>query len=179
MIAPPFNRVEFMTNQLPPLEKLREHLEFSADGVITLRKKTSPKDRREVGDVLGSEHGNGYLRLRIFHGVYFVHRLVFYHFNGWCPDLVDHKDRNRKNNHPDNLRPATHSENHINGLAYKTKRPRHSKFRGVTKSGDYWIAQMKVRGRQRVLGRFYTELAARDAYLKGVRKHYPDFAPSS
>ena len=168
-----------MPKPLPPLELLREYLAFSPEGVITLRKKRGRGDHCQVGDVLGCPHGNGYLDVRLGGVLYFVHRLVFYHFNGWCPDLVDHKDRNRKNNHPDNLREATHSENHINGVVYKTKRQRHSQFRGVTKSEHYWMAQIKVHGTRKFLGKFHTEMAERDAYLKGVRKHYPDFTPNS
>ena len=46
------------------------------------------------------------------------HQLVFYKFNGFIPDMIDHIDRNRSNNNPLNLRPTTSQENRINSIQY-------------------------------------------------------------
>lgn len=45
-----------------------------------------------------------------------VHRLVYEAFKGEIPEgmEIDHIDRNRRNNNPDNLRVVTHKENMLN-----------------------------------------------------------------
>ena len=45
-----------------------------------------------------------------------VHRLVYEAFKGTIPEgmEIDHIDRNKRNNNPDNLRVVTHSENMLN-----------------------------------------------------------------
>ena len=49
-----------------------------------------------------------------------AHRLVYLHFKGKIPDglTINHEDGKKKNNHPDNLTPATHSEQILH--AYRT-----------------------------------------------------------
>lgn len=46
--------------------------------------------------------------------VYKMHRVVYELTHGYCPEFVDHKDTNRGNNHPLNLREATRPENQWN-----------------------------------------------------------------
>ena len=62
----------------------------------------------------GSTNGHGYLRVCIARKTYRVHRLIAEAFHGPCPpgkDEVDHTDRNRSNNKPENLRWVSHVEN--------------------------------------------------------------------
>ena len=66
----------------------------------------------------GSKYRNGYLVVQINGKRYLVHRLVLEAFVGPCPVgfECDHKDRNRSNNHIENLRWASSSENSRNTL---------------------------------------------------------------
>jgi HNH endonuclease len=162
---------------LPPLALMREYFEFSPNGIITLRKKRGRKDT--PGDVLGSQLSTGYLYVGLHYKRYLAHRLVFYHFNGWCPEIIDHKDRNRKNNHPDNLRPATDSQNKQNGK--KRESSTTSKFRGVYwfQARQKWISRVFVANKTIHVGCFDTELEAYAARQKAVKKYHGEFASNS
>ena len=53
----------------------------------------------------------GYYSVRTQGITYRMHRVVYELVHGSCPALIDHKDLDRSNNHPDNLRPATVAAN--------------------------------------------------------------------
>lgn len=65
--------------------------------------------------VQGSDR-NGYLRIEINGKAYSIHRLIFETFHGYCPEIIDHIDGNRKNNCLENLREVTQSENMTNAM---------------------------------------------------------------
>lgn len=67
-------------------------------------------DNKEVGWVCGT----GYLKFDHCGKKYLVHRAIFLLENGYLPDMVDHIDRDKTNNKPDNLRPTNKSLNSIN-----------------------------------------------------------------
>lgn len=62
---------------------------------------------REVGDVAGSVREDGYASVTVTsHGQLFAHRIIWELVFGEIPNgfFVDHKDGDRLNNHPNNLR---------------------------------------------------------------------------
>ena len=53
----------------------------------------------------------------VFHSAgvtYLMHRVVFELTHGFCPEVIDHKNGDKGDNRPDNLRPATHATNKWN-----------------------------------------------------------------
>lgn len=85
---------------------------------------------------------------------------------------VDHKDGNGLNCQKHNLREATRSQNIFarqcaenRGVTYR-ERNAHRK----------WEAQIKVMGKNKYLGSYYTEEEAREVYKKAALEHFGDFA---
>ena len=100
-----------------------------------------------------------------------LHRLVLD-----APDGVDvdHINRNTLDNRRSNLRLASRSENNANRGLQKNNS---SGFRGVRLSkGRYWIAQIKVDGRQIYLGSFPSAFDAALAYDRACLIRSGDFA---
>lgn len=52
-----------------------------------------------------------YKKVKVNSKTYLQHRIVFFLHNGYWPKEVDHIDRNKSNNAPDNLRDVSRSEN--------------------------------------------------------------------
>ena len=98
-----------------------------------------------------------------------AHRLNFYKYHGWVPDMIDHWDLDKDNNDISNLRPATAFQNNAN------KAPligRASIYKGVSRSGRRWRAELS---RCR-LGCYDNEVDAAMAYDDAARWIYGGFA---
>lgn len=120
------------------------------------------EDLVEVGGVLywastlnsaGYTTPKGYIQVRLRGRLYLAHRLVYLIHHRYLPDLVDHIDRNPRNNHIDNLRSADKRINAINtGLPSNNT----SGIKGVSwhKAGSMWTAQIKDKGRKIHLGSY-------------------------
>tara|TARA_R110000772_G_scaffold199718_2_gene310344 strand:+ start:52 stop:525 length:474 start_codon:yes stop_codon:yes gene_type:complete len=76
---------------------------------------------------------------------------------------IDHIDRNRANNHIDNLRLVTHQQNHFN---------KNSKGCYYYKRGKTWKSQIKLNGKNIHIGYFATEQEAHAAYLVAKQKYH-------
>ena len=96
-----------------------------------------------------------------------VHRFLAEKFlaNPKGKPYIDHKDRNKLNNHVKNLRWCTDAENHQNQLAPK----------GYYKKGNKFEAKVNVNKEYKYLRRWATEREARKAYLEGKLRYHPFF----
>lgn len=97
----------------------------------------------------------------------YAHQLIL-------PDAarVDHRDRDGLNNLRENLRECTNTENSYNRVAGKNSS---SRFKGVSKSGDKWIAQIRLGGENRKLGSYFSEEDAARAYDEAAREGHGEF----
>lgn len=87
---------------------------------LTLNGQGITEDWREMGYV----KPDGYIRLRYQDDFLFVHRIVYWKFKGPIEPgyTIDHKDRDRSNNKPDNLQAKTQGDNNQNKTEkYKKK----------------------------------------------------------
>jgi hypothetical protein len=95
---------------------------------------------------------------------------------------VDHKDHNELNCQKWNMRECSHFGNMRNARKRIPKVKRNtSKYKGVSfkKDGDRinrWRAQIRVNGKDKLLGHFFTEIEAALAYDAGARQYYKEFA---
>lgn len=89
--------------------------------------------------------------------------------------IIDHKNRDGLDNRRANLRIATKSQNAINS---KNRIGTSSKYRGVTydKINDKWKAYIRVKGKQKTIGRFDSEKEAALARDFSARNHHGEFA---
>lgn len=90
-----------------------ERYQVREDGTIWTRVPLNGRGLQEAWRPCGKKSGEGYVQIR-YKGVYLqAHRVVFEkHVGKLHSDLiVDHKDTNRTNNHPENLKMVTQSTN--------------------------------------------------------------------
>ena len=88
---------------------------------------------------------------------------------------VDHIDGDKTNNHYDNLRWASHSENSRN---QKIQTNTSSIYKGVSlnKQSKKWVAHITVNNKLQHLGVFTSEREAAKSYNAAALEHYKEFA---
>ena len=131
---------------------IKEYVEYKDDGLYW--KKLRPRSRGKVGERVGHERPDGYRLFKHDGGRFYEHRVIWEMHNGPIPDglVIDHIDRNPRNNSIENLRVVTQSQNHLN-----------KECRGywVNRCGRY-VAEFMGK----YLGSFNNKEDARSAYLK-------------
>lgn len=100
-------------------------------------------------------------------------QLVYLHtfLTGW--PLVDHRNGNGLDNRRANLRPATKSTNAANS---RIRSDNTSGYRGVTRRGRRWVAQITHAGTHHYLGIFVTPEEGARAYDAAALEHFGEFA---
>jgi len=111
----------------------------------------------EVGTILGSPHGKGYLTVWYINRNYFLHRVIWLLVTGnWPRQEIDHIDGNRSNNSWANLREAS---TFVNTKNQKMRESNSSGVIGVSRSSSVskpWRATIVVNRNQINLGNFKT-----------------------
>lgn len=109
----------------------------------------------------------------------YEHRLVFLWHHGYLPAVVDHRDRDKKNNRIGNLRAATHTQNKHNvpKRSHNTTGAKGVVFHPRCRTNP---SQAKIvsRGKTYSLGYFPTVDLAAAAYAEGARRIAGEFAHS-
>lgn len=106
----------------------------------------------------------------------YMHRLIYermYRIALKEGELIDHEDRDNKNNKRTNLRLANKSLNAANRTKTKANT---SGFKGVFKKRNKWKAQIRVDRKSINLGSFFTKEEASKAYMNAAKKYFGDFA---
>jgi len=121
------------------------------DGNLVWKKHRS---RALVNKNVGYIQANGYTRVNLSSGIYYLHRLIFlYHYGRFPHDQIDHIDGNPRNNRIENLREATGLQNCHNKTKPKTNT---SGYKGVSycKAASKWEAYITINRKRKYLGLF-------------------------
>lgn len=131
-----------------------------------------------TGDRAGTSQANWYIAVNFFGHRDRAHRIVWMMNNGPIPDgyTVDHRDNDPSNNHIDNLRLATHSQNTANRR--KVHAVNKSGYKGVfwVSHARKWRAQIKMNGKCKSLGYFDTPEQGHEAYKIAANILHGEFA---
>lgn len=108
---------------------------------------------------------------------YYLHQLIYlYHF-GFIPALIDHIDRNPRNNAIENLRACTNAENQYNALRKVNNK---SGFKGVVQHKNCtlkkWQAKITVNKKVISLGYYATPEEASEVYAAAAGVYAGGFA---
>ena len=135
----------------------------------------------KTGRILKGGQSHGYLSVGLSKNgkvkTHFIHQLVAREWvsNPEEKSCVDHIDGSRTNNHWENLRYATHSEN---GRNAKKRTDGSSTYKGVDyyKPTGKWRASIGLKGKTKHLGYFTSEREAAEAYNAAAVLHYKKIA---
>jgi len=129
---------------------------------------------RKLGSLAGGLSQQGYRIIGIDGQIYHAHRLVWLWIYGeWPPLDIDHKDRDRDNNRPSNLRLATRAENQWNTDCPKDNTSGH---KGVYLKNGKWMALIQKNRKRQYLGFFDRFEDACSAYDNAARDNHGEFA---
>ena len=170
------NFIKMRYRPLPPLEELKEFLDYNSDtGIFTWIKK--PNRRIKVGQEAGAMHHKGYIMISFKGTHYLAHRLAYYMYHGVDPleNLVDHKYGDQSNNKIKDLRLATKSQNGTNRVNLPSNNT--SGVIGVSwdKNRKKWRVQIKVNKVHKYLGCFTNKEEAIKVRKEAEIKYFGDF----
>ena len=161
-------------------DKVQELFEYR-DGALFTKGRTVDSLGRDKSYLNGKPAGcldsNGYLQTKIDGKLYLNHRLIFLMFHGYLPKVLDHINSVRTDNHIENLRPATISQNNHNAVCRKDNT---SGYKNVSwhKRINAWMVRVDANRQTKYVGYFKDlELAglvaqeARDKFHKEYVNH--------
>lgn len=102
---------------------------------------------------------------------FFVHRVLFFLYHGYFPEVVDHRDRNKLNNSKENLREGSKSLNEANTGPRVTNKVG---YKGVCKTSDGKKYRATLAGKH--LGHFESAEVAARVYDQAAVDKYGEYA---
>jgi hypothetical protein len=161
-------------------DKVKELFEYR-DGALFWKNKTVDSLGRSLkrfnGKPTGCLDSSGYLQTKINGKLHLNHRIIYLMFHGHLPKVLDHINSDRTDNHIENLRPATVSQNNHNSICRKDNT---SGYKNVSwhKRFQKWMVRIDANKQTKYVGYFKDlELAdlvaqeARDKFHKEYVNH--------
>jgi hypothetical protein len=157
-----------------------KRLEISQQRVLDLFRYDDGKlfrksDNKEMG-IYSTKH-HRYARVVIDGKEYKLHRIIFFYHHGYLPEIIDHINGDRYDNHIENLREANTYQNRQNSGIYSTSK---SGVKNVywDKKCNKWRVSFSINGKRKYFGG-YDDLeeakqiatSMRDKYFKQFANH--------
>lgn len=153
--------------------RLKELVEYDP-AIGDLRWKVEKGPNAKAGGLISYVNPCGYTEVCIDGRSYRGHRLAWLYMTGQFPaGIIDHKDGCKLNNSWENLRQATHSQNHANVRSSRCK----SGFKGVSISRDKFVAEIRLNKRTIYIGSFTAPEDAHNAYKLKHVELFKEFSP--
>ena len=164
--------------RLPPLEELKEYLDYNPDtGIITWKKAKQGIRVGQVGGAISSDNRKSRMQIYFNCTCYMLHRVAYYIYHGVDPleKMVDHKHNPKTNNKIDNLRLANNSQNQMHRV--NLNRNNTSGVIGVywNKKAKKWYSKIYYHSSQKHLGYFINKEDAIKARREAEIKYFGDF----
>jgi hypothetical protein len=160
---------------MPALDDLKEYLQIDSSSPSGLKWIKTYTNRVKANSTAGNK--GRYWTVSFKGNFYSVHRIIYFMHYGVDPGCLDveHKDGNKHNNSPENLRLATRQQNNANTRSAANSS---SKYKGVhwSKRLSKWIATITKDYKSYYLGLFTCEKEAALAYNKQAKIFYGDYA---
>jgi len=163
-------------------EYLRERLDYDPETGVFTWKRSSLMNASWNGKFAGKPAGgirpDGYSRIVLDNKLHLSHRLAWvWMLGGAAPEVIDHADRDNKNNTWSNLRAATKSQNAVNSGLPVTNT---TGVKGVYRTPrGMWVAEYWKDGKKIRVGTFTTIDAARVNREAAVADAFGEFAMAS
>jgi hypothetical protein len=137
------------------------------DGLLVWKNSKRPSFN---GKEVGCDGGQGYIKVNIDKKQYMAHRIIYLMHHGEMPSVIDHADRNVKNNKIENLRAATASKNGMNARSGQNGA---TGCRNVTrnKGRDKFSVYIRIKGKSTFIGNF-EDLELADLVATEARSKY-------
>lgn len=154
----------------PSVEMLRAMLVYNPE-LGTLRWGTNEGRHIILGNIAGSQHPSGYIRVGLLGRCYPAHSIAWAMMYGaWQADdlQIDHINGIKNDNRASNLRLSTPSQNQSNQTRY---------LKGVRlhRCGK-WEARIRFNGKSQYIGLFATSGGAKLAYDSRAKSLFGEFA---
>ena len=129
--------------------------------------------RARAGERAGWATPHGYWMIGFGRRMHYAHRLAWLYVHGVWPGHLDHKNRDKLDNRIENLRPATHSQQHANAWLRSDNK---LGVKGVKRHSNGYAVRITVARREIYVGWFKTLEEAAQAYRDAAVRHFGEFA---
>lgn len=133
-------------------QELLDKLEYR-DGELYW-KSTSKFSNRKIGERAGSLQKDFYRSIKYKKIKYQEHRVIFFMFNKYLPEVIDHINGNPSDNRIENLRESTWGDNSKNMAMRKSNKSGHKNVSFHTASKK-WCVSMNVDGIPKWFGSYH------------------------
>ena len=151
-------------------EELKSLVHYNQEtGLFTwIKKKPQGRYKQHLGWITSK----GYIEICIAQKRLKAHRWAWFYVYGELPEQIDHINEIKTDNRLCNLRVVTNKQNHENRGAQKNNT---SGFKGVTKRGNKFIAQIMHNQKQHYLGIFESAEEASNMYKSKANEFFSHY----